>query len=484
MKRFGLAFKIWLAMFVLVVLVLGLSAAFQSGLIQKIYLKQQSDRILEKMSRFAREYSAMSGQEEIDGRVNSLARELDASVLVIDASGRTVSWSAQRGMGRRGMGMGWRMHGPVLPVEKEDVQSVLSGKTVVKRGSSQFFDYEVILAAVPLQNGGEVAGAVFVYTPLAPIKADLRAINEAVIYSLLLGIAASILLAFLLSRIISRPIQKINSLARAMAGGDFGLQVPVRSEDELGMLAASINDLSRQLREKIETIEKIDSARRSFVASISHELRTPLTIMQGYTEALMDGLARDEGQREKYLNNIYEEAVRLRRLVDDLLDLRRLESGLISMRVDRADISEIIRQVADQFNETVAEKKVAVRTDLPGERLLARGDPDRLKQVIINLVDNAVRFSPESEEVEIRGEEAGGRIRVLVKDRGPGLSPEDRQLIWERFYRAGGDRAGRHSGSGLGLAIARQIIELHGGEIGVEGRPGGGSAFWFTVDRD
>lgn len=487
MKKFGLVFKIWLAMVALVVLVLGLSAAFQWGFIEKVYLKQQSDRILERADKFSRDYHSMPGQAEIDREVNSLARELDASVLVIDSGSGVVSWAAQRGMGRRGMGMGGRMHGaglgpgPGFPVEQSDLKSVLSGETVVRRGSNQFFGMDVLLAAVPIRNAGAVTGAVIVQTPLAPIQANLRSILEAVVYSLLLGVAASILLAFLFSRSISRPILKINSVARAMAGGDFSLQAPVSPDSELGVLAGSINTLSRQLREKIQAIERLDATRRNFVASISHELRTPLTIVQGYTEALMDGIARDEKQREKYLMNIYEETIRLRRLVDDLLDLRRLESGMISMSMELADISEIIGNVAAQFNETVTDKKVAVKVGLPGEKIMARGDPDRLKQVIINLVDNAVRFSPEDGVVVIKGERAGDRVRVLVRDQGPGLSPEERQLVWERFYKADISRAGRNSGSGLGLAIARQIIELHGGDIGVDSDPGRGSTFWFTV---
>ncbi len=495
MKKIGLVFKIWLAMVALVALVLGLSAALQWGLIEKIYLKQQSDRILERAGKLSLDYQSMSGQAEIDREVNLLARELDASVLVYDTGSGVVSWAAQRGMGRRGMGMGMgmggRMHGagpgpgagPGFPVEQSDLKAVLSGETVVKRGSSQFFGMDVLLAAVPIKNDGSVTGAVIVQTPLAPIQANLRSILEAVVYSLLLGVAASVLLAFFFSRSISRPILKINSVARAMADGDFSLQAPVSPGSEVGVLAESINTLSSQLREKIQALERIDATRRNFVSSISHELRTPLTIMQGYTEALMDGIARDEKQREKYLMNIYEETMRLRRLVDDLLDLGRLESGVISMNIEPADISEIIENVAGQFNETVADKKVEVKVNLPGEKVLAWGDADRLRQVIINLVDNAVRFSPEDGVVEIKGENVGGRVRVLVKDQGPGLSREERQLVWERFYKADISRARRDSGSGLGLAIARQIIELHGGDIGVESNPGRGSTFWFTVNQ-
>lgn len=489
MKKLGLVFKIWLAMFALVVMVLGLSAVFQSGMIERIYLGQQSDRILDRAGRFAREYQDMGGQAEIDRQVGALAAELDANVLVIDQGAGVVSWSTNRGMGmgmgmgRKGMGLGYgRMQGAGVPFSQSDVQSVLAGETLVKRGSNQFFGAEVITVAVPIKKGGPVSGAVLVYTPLAPIQANLRSIEEAVIYSLLLGIAASTLLALLFSRSVTRPILRINEVARAMAGGDYSLKVPVRPDNELGVLADSIDTLSGQLREKMETIERIDATRRNFVASVSHELRTPLTIMQGYTEALMDGMARDDRQREKYLMNIHEETLRLRRLVDDLLDLRRLESGMISMRMDRADISGMIESVAGQINQAQSEKKVTVTVHLPGEKLMARGDPDRIRQVLINLVDNAVRFSPENGEVKVSGDRDGEIVRVLVTDQGPGLTGEEKKLVWDRFYRADSSRAGRDSGSGMGLAIARQIIDLHGGKIGIESSQGQGSTFWFTLE--
>lgn len=487
MKRLGLTFKIWLAMFALVVLVLGLSALFQSGMIERVYIRQQSDRLLEKGSEFAGRYHSIS-RAGIESEVSSLARELDASVIVVDRKAAVVSWSANRGMGRMGMGMGmgmgWgRMHGSETPFDQSDLQTVLSGGTVARRGSNQYFGMDVLFVAVPIKKDGEVSGGVLIHTPLAPIEANLRAINEAVIYSLLLGIAASIVLAFIFSRSVSAPILKINSVARAMADGDFSLQAPVMSGSELGMLADSINTLSSQLKEKMQAIERIDAARRGFVASISHELRTPLTIVQGYTEALMDGIAQDEKQKEKYLMNIYEETIRLRRLVDDILDLRRLESGMISMRMERADIYKIVNDVADQFREAVNGKKLDIRVNLPGDKLEATGDPDRLRQVVINLVDNAVRFSPENSTVDIRGEVSGDAVMVSVRDQGQGLAQEEQQLVWERFYKADSSRTDRDSGSGLGLAIARQIIDLHGGKIGVESIEGEGSTFWFAVKR-
>jgi len=486
LNKLGLASKIWIAMFVLVVLVLGISAIFQSEMIEKIYISQQSDRILEIGQDFAGEMEMRGDRLDIDRNVSALAGALNASVLVIDSRAVIVSWSANRGMGgmgRRGM-MGGRAQGMAFPFDEWDVKEVLGGKTVVRKGNSQLWGFDVIGVAIPVFSGNKVEGAVMIHSPLAPIQANLRAIHEAVLYSFLFGIVAATLLAFVFSRKVSGPILKINNVARAMAGGDYSQKIPTKSGDELGVLAGSINELSEQIKEKILTIEKIDSTRRGFVASISHELRTPLTIMQGYTEALMDGMAQDDLQREKYLMNIYEETIRLRRLVDDLLDLRRLETGTISINLDRADLSDIIQSVSNLFSETFSQRDVSISINIPQVRLIARGDPDRLKQVVINLVDNAVRFSPDGGTVDVKGEEVYGHIRVSVRDQGPGVREEEMQLIWERFYKSDNSRTRRNSGSGLGLAIARQIIEMHGGQVGIESAPGKGSTFWFTVEAE
>lgn len=489
MKRFGLAFKIWMAMLALVVLVLGLSAVFQSSLIAQIYIRLQADRIVESATSLASEID-LHDRSEVDKTVSALAGALNASVTVIDSDASVISWSGRGG--GMGMGMGWgammggrmRGGGPGLPVETSDVQAALGGETLIKKGASRFWGTDVLLVGIPVKSDGSIAGAVFVQSPMASIEANIKAIRESVLYSLLLGLAAASLLAFVFSKKVSRPILKLNEAARSMAGGNFDIKIPLKSGDELGMLADSINTLSCQLKEKIKTIEEIDSTRRSFVANISHELRTPLTIIQGYTEALMDGIASDEQQKEKYLYNIYGETVRLSRLVNDVLDLRRMETGQLSMRAEEIDIMELIKSVAGQFQGVFPGISLKL-PDLPGgETLKARVDPDRIKQVIINLVDNAVRYSPEGGTIEISGEGLADRVRVSVADQGPGVPEKERELIWERFYKTSESPSGReYSGSGLGLAIARQIIEQHGGKIGVENLPGKGSQFWFTVKR-
>ncbi|MHB8156372.1 MAG: sensor histidine kinase [Desulfocucumaceae bacterium] len=417
----------------------------------------------------------------------SLAGALNAIVTVIDTGAVVVSQSERRGMGNgmgNGMGkwgMGGRMHGQSIPFDSTEVVDALSGETVVRKGISQSFGVDVILVALPLKSDGKVAGALLIHSPLAPIQANLRSFNEAVLYSLILGIAAATLLAFIFSRKVTGPILKMNFVARSMAEGNFGVKIPFKSGDELGVLAESINTLSGKLKEKIATIEEIDATRRSFVTSISHELRTPLTIMQGYTEALLDGIAQDEGQREKYLINIYEEALRLGRLVDDLLDLRRLETGNLSLRLEKADVSEIITSVSGQLQKTLAYKNITVELKFP-VGLIARVDPDRVRQVIINLLDNAVRFSPGGGKIKIYGQREGDRLKVSITDEGPGINDGEKGLIWDKFYKTDNSRSERaYSGSGLGLAITKQIIDLHGGEIGVENKPGGGSTFWFII---
>lgn len=482
MKVRGIVVKLWLSMLGLVVVVLGLSTLIQAGLLQRIYFDQQSTRIVEGGKQLAAEIDPYGDITELNRQVSALANYSGASVLVVNDRGSVLAWSGPgmgmgRGMGRGRMGI---MHGGV-PFTAETIKEVLQGNGVVRREHNPYFQLEVIQVGIPVEKNGQVSGAVMIQAPVAPMVNNLLALHHAGFYALILGALAATILALILARNIVGPVLKMNRVAKAMAEGDYGSQVPVQSGDELGMLANSLNKLSARLKQKIDELNRLDSTRREFVASVSHELRTPLTIMQGYTEALIDGMARDKSQRDQYLQNILEETLRLRRLVEDLLNLRRMEIGQVSVSIKKADIREICRRVVARFNGIVEGRGQKLILDVSETELNAMADEDKLEQVLINLVDNALRYTQAGGEVGVRASREGSFIKVMISDRGPGVPEEEQALVWERFYKADRSRSRNLSGSGLGLAIARAIIELHGGEVGVSSTPGKGATFWFKI---
>jgi len=224
-----------------------------------------------------------------------------------------------------------------------------------------------------------------------------------------------------------------------------------------------------------------EAYQKEFVAGVSHELRTPLSLIQGYTEALQDGVAQDEAERQEYLKIILEESQRLMSLVQDLLDLNRLELNQLSLNRQVLDLEAIIDETVRKFRPLAQEKEIKLKAALPPETPQVWADPLRIRQVLTNLVTNALRHTPQDGEVILGVKVLGRQVEIWVKDSGPGISETEQQLVWERFYRVEKDRSRDSGGTGLGLAIVRRLIEAHGGQVGVESTPGSGSRFYFTL---
>jgi signal transduction histidine kinase len=215
---------------------------------------------------------------------------------------------------------------------------------------------------------------------------------------------------------------------------------------------------------------------RHFVADVSHELKSPLTAIQGFAQALRDGTAADESSRDNAARIIDEEACRLRRQVDELLQLSRLQSGQFKMHLERTDLYAILKQSVDLFALPAADKRVAVKLEA-GPGLWVRGDADRLEQVFNNLLDNAVKNSLADSDITTTARRTEHHIEIAVADCGPGLDPDQLGHVFERFYQVTGVR----TGVGLGLAISREIVMAHGGKIEARSTPGAGTEFTVTL---
>jgi len=226
--------------------------------------------------------------------------------------------------------------------------------------------------------------------------------------------------------------------------------------------------------------ERLERMRRDFVANVSHELRTPLTAVRGFIEALLDGTVEREEERHRYLEVIREETDRLNGLINELLDLARLEAGKDEHASRPFDLAETAGQVVGRFRPAAAAAGIRLTTTLE-EAPPALGDPAYVERVLYNLLDNAVRYTPRAGEVEVRMRPGGEGVEVTVRDTGPGIDPGELPLVWERFYKGDPARQRSSRGTGLGLAIVRQLIELLGGRVFARSRPGEGSVFGFTL---
>jgi two-component system sensor histidine kinase ResE len=229
---------------------------------------------------------------------------------------------------------------------------------------------------------------------------------------------------------------------------------------------------------------RLDRLRKDFIANVSHELRTPLSMMQGYAEALLDEFGDDPEQRRELTSIIHDETLRMKRLVNDLLDLAQLESGHFQMNFEHTDIAALVKKVARKFQALAADREIQLTVESPDHPVLVWADEDRMEQVFTNLLDNAVRHTGPSGRVQLTVLESDKGVQVAVSDTGSGIPEEDIPYIWERFYKADKARTRGSSGTGLGLAITRHIVLEHGGDIKVQSKLGEGTTFTVTLPRE
>jgi two-component system sensor histidine kinase ResE len=231
----------------------------------------------------------------------------------------------------------------------------------------------------------------------------------------------------------------------------------------------------------ITDFKKLEQLRRDFIADVSHELRTPLTSIQGFSEALLDGVASDGPTQEEYLKVIHRESLRLSRLINELLDLARLEAGKINWELNSIEIPDLFAGVLFKLKPQLEEKQIRVEQEITPDVPVVPGNEERIEQVLINLLENAVRFSLPGGVIKMMASFCGSEVKISISDQGPGIPEEDLPSIWERFYRVEKSRSRALGGAGLGLAIVKQIVTNHGGKVAVSSQEGTGSTFSFTL---
>jgi signal transduction histidine kinase len=323
------------------------------------------------------------------------------------------------------------------------------------------------LSSLKLKLGIVIVAAVWI-TAVTTIV-GVRALNLPSLVATMAGIALALACVQLLLRGSTKPLREMAAVASAMARGEHGRQVAVTTNDEVGELARAFNRMTAELAET-------DRLRRDLVANVSHELRTPIGALQAVLENVVDGVSEPDPET---LATMLAQTRRLGRLVSQLLDLSRLEAGDQPFDIRPFVVRDVLESAAREAR-LHAPADVVFSIDAPAE-LRAAGDPERIHQVVMNLVENAVRYSPRPGEIALRASSAGNEVTVEVDDEGPGIPEEDLGLVFERFYRGDGRRGADGGGAGLGLAIARWIVELHGGSISAARREPHGSHMVVTL---
>ncbi len=384
-----------------------------------------------------------------------LGSQLDTRIRILDAHGLVIVDSEQETAGRS---LG----------EDPLVASALLGQ-YRSRTTGQS-----VAVAAPVLLEGELVSVIYLTQPLDDVTAVLTDLGAR--WALATGIALllSAGVGLVLSGAITRPLRRLTAAAGAVAGGDFETQVPVGSRDELGQLSRAFNDMTARLR----------AARRmqiDFVANVSHELRTPLTSVKGTVETLREGAVDDPEVRDRFLETVESETDRLIRLVNDLLTLSRVDSEALNLRRAEVDLAALARTTVEAQRPRAEALGLVLEIASAPELPSIPADADRVAQVLVNLIDNALKYSQPGGRVTVVVAPHVEGVLVEVRDEGLGIPAADLAHVGERFYRAEKARSRAHGGSGLGLAIASALVAAHGGRLWLESVEGEGTTARFTL---
>ena len=322
---------------------------------------------------------------------------------------------------------------------------------------------------IPIEVNGEIVGSMVTRQPTIPVNpaetAFLDRVKQIYFLSAVGVIALALLLAFLLSRTLTRPIRELTAATRAVSTGDLAQEVPVRSRDELGELAASFNQMNAKLAQSL-------NLRRQMTADIAHELRTPISVILGHAEAVHDGVLTPSLETFEIVRD---EASRLEQLVEDLRTLSRADADELPIECQPVAPGTLLEDVQEAHAHRSVQKNISLGLQVAPNLPEIVVDPGRMMQVLNNLVDNALHYTPEGGRVLLSAQMADEKLEIRVQDSGPGIAEDELERIFDRFYRSDPSRQRDESGSGLGLAIARAIVEKHNGRIWAESKPGEGT---------
>ena len=441
-------------------------AVFTTRLTYRYMQEQEADSLYREAKTVASNYAAFYYQDnmtlrDVQGHLAALDTYLDARIRIVDTQGRILITSDSETADET-----------LVQIENFDITSF--GTHYYQTGN--FFDSlseNSLTVYAPTIIDYRVRGYVLIHKPLSEITRYSDGFLNISYFTLAILFLCALVVLGLFIYTVYIPIRKLSKTAKSYADGNFDTKIDIRTNDEIGYMAASLNYMAAELN-------SLEEDQRKFVANISHDFRSPLTSIKGYIEAIMDGTIPPELQ-DKYLNIILLETERLNKLTQSLLELNKFGSHGTMLDVSDFDINNIIKMTVQSFEGTCIRKKISFELILTGQELFISADMSKIQQVLYNLIDNAIKFSQADSTITIETTERNDKVFVSVKDTGIGIPKDSLKKIWERFYKTDSSRGKDKSGTGLGLAIVKEIIQAHNENINVISTEDVGSEFIFTL---
>ena len=354
-----------------------------------------------------------------------------------------------------------------------NILAALLGESSFKTSSSASF----MDAAVRIVSHDEMASfIVYIYDNKQTVQNLNAEILIIILRAILIGFAIAVIISLVISKTLIAPIQGMTKAAEAMADGDFSRKIPVESADEIGVLAKTFNDMALQIETMLEELKRVETLRREFVANVSHELRTPLTNIRSYAETISEDKDIPPEMEDEFLRIIINQSDRMTKIVQDLLELSRHDSGASVLAIEEFSIEQAVRDVYAAIALEARKRKHVLNLELEWKLPNIKGDRAKIEQVLMNIIANALKYTPDGGTIAIYSGKTGDDVWVKIEDTGVGIPAEDLGRVFDRFYRVDKARSRESGGTGLGLSIAREIVTRHGGDITIESTPGVGTA--------
>lgn len=441
-------------------------ATFISNMTKDHLINEKSEAMYDEATVIANTYAVDLYNNEIaldtvKKQLNALDSFSGATLWIINPSGRLILSSK-------------------IPLNLDE-EVIIEGFDPTVTGSSyyvtgKFFNYfeeDYLSVFSPITSDFKVKGYVVVHYPLSTIEKEKESLLAIDYLMLIILFLLSLIILIFFTEMVYLPIRKITEATEQYASGNMHYELSMDSDDEIGYLGATVSYMAQE-------IASAEDDQKKFIANVSHDFRSPLTSIKGYLEAMIDGTIPSE-MHEKYLNIVLNETERLRKLTNGLLTLNNLNTKGMLLDVSVFDINQEIRNVVASFEGTCIKKAIAIELILTGDELPVKADCEKIKQVMYNLVDNAIKFSHPDSIIKIETSEKKNKVFVSVKDSGIGIPKEQLSQVFERFYKSDLSRGKDKKGTGLGLSIAREIIRAHGENINVISTEGIGSEFIFSL---
>lgn len=443
-------------------------ATFVSNMTKDQVNKREANALYREATAIADTYAAdlYNSETSIDTvyrQLNTLSSYLDATIMVLNPSGRIVVNSDI-----------WIDPEEEVYIEEFD-PSVFSGNLYIEGTFWDYFEQEQLSVLAPITSNYRTNGYVIIHYSTENLLSETNSLLNIAYIELLIILLLSLIILIFFTEIVYIPLRKITTATEQYAAGNMHYQLTVESDDEIGYLAASLNYMAQKTA-------SAEDDQKKFIANVSHDFRSPLTSIKGFLEAMLDGTIPPENH-EKYLKIVLAETERLTKLTNDLLTLNNLNTTGMILELADYDINESIREVAASFEQVCIEKKITIELILTGEELYVTADCSRIKQVLYNLIDNAIKFSNQNSSIQIETSQKKNKIFVSVKDHGIGIPQNEQRAIFDRFYKTDLSRGKDKRGTGLGLSIVKEILQAHGENINVVSTEGVGSEFIFTLKR-